>query len=92
MQFNELEYKTKLETMLAEYGMDNGVKFKEILKFKEELEVYTFDLLGPSSITVIPYLHRPDYICKLTIYISPSNEKWGCIYDFKYEIKVLDKS
>lgn len=86
MQFNEVEYRVKLETMLYNHSLNKGLTKQGLDTYCEEVRHYTETLFGPFSISLLPFIQKPENICKLTIYVSPMNDKFNFQYDYHFEI------
>ena len=89
MQFNEIEYRVKLETILHTHSLNKGLTAKGMDEFMKEVRYYTESLFGPFSIHLLPFIQTPDNIWKLTIYVSPYGDKYNYQYDYHFDIAVL---
>jgi len=86
MQFNEIEYRVKLETMLYQHTQRQALTKHELYQLVHEVKTYTEGLLGPFSVSVLPYFHSSNHICKLIIYVRPNQEKFNLQNDYYFDI------
>lgn len=88
MQFNEVEYRVKLETMLYLQSMNKGLTKPGLDAYCAEVRKFTEEKFGPFSISILPFIQKPENICKLTIYVSPINDRFNYQYDYHFEIPI----
>jgi len=89
MHFNEVEFRVKIETLLYQHSHNQGLSSEGMVAFTKEATHYTESLFGPRSIVICPFCQRPEYIWKLTIYVSPDVQRYNCQYDFHYDIPMI---
>lgn len=89
MQFNEVEFRVKLETLLYQYSSNQGLSSDGLKAFTNDVTNYAESLFGPHSIIICPFCQRPEYIWKLTIYVSPDVHRYNCQFDFHYDIPMI---
>lgn len=89
MQFNEEQFKAELETILYKHSHGNGLTGEGMKAFTYEVEQYTQGLFGNQSIAICPLCQRPEYIWKIIIYVSPTNDSFSFQYDYHYDVPAL---
>ena len=80
MQFNEVAFRVKLESILFKHSLNKGLSIRSMNEFRDEVYTTVGNEFGLMSIVILPFCQRPENIWKIRIYFTPDKNRYNYQY------------